>query len=346
MLLRAAISLTLLLTLALPALSDTTIVDEDFESYNNNTELLAAWPSQSGSDNGLELVDVNTVIAGADGADFLELQRTNPAGIPAWEAAYGPDKPRYPGIDGQAAQFCGSIVPGLCDPSGAGTVNLWNGNPLIDVFPTLTQNVELSVDIGDDALSANKRLTIGLRSSSTVENIIEMGLYNDPTGFVYRAQLFFTGGESNPNWVEFGDATKVDNPLDPALDTQVEVGAGFHTYKAVIGIDQIVFSLDLYADGVTNDPTNPVPGVGTPGVDASDTVFIETTFAGFDDLRIGIPSSLPSSGTSTQPGAAFAAFDNISLKLVDIPAITAIPEPASATLVLLAAFGLLASRRR
>ncbi len=345
MYLRAALALAVLLTLTLPSLADTTIVDEDFESYNNNTELLSAWPSQSGVDNGLELVDVNTVIPGTDGADFLEVQRTNPAGIPAWQAAYGPDQQKYPGIDGQAAQFCGTLDVATCSPTGAGTVNLWNGNPLIDVFPTATQNVELSFDLGDDALSANKRLTIGLRSLAPIENIIEMGLYNDPTGFVYRAQLFFTGGESNPDWVSFGDATKVDNPLDPALDTQEEVGAGFHTYKAVIGLDQIVFSLDLYADGVKNDPTNPVPGVGTPGVDASDTVFIETTFAGFEDLRIGIPSSLASSGGSN-PHAAFAAFDNISLKLVDIPLVTSVPEPATASLVLLAVFGLFASRRR
>ncbi len=346
MLIRLALSLAILLALTLPTLADTTLVDEDFESYNNNTELLAAWPSQSGGDNGLELVDVNTVDGGADGADFLEIQRTNPAGIADWQASYGPATQKYPGIDGQAAQFCGSIVPGVCDPTGAGTVNLWNGNPLIDVYPTDTQNVELSFDLGDDALSANKRLTIGMRSLAPVENIIEMGLYNDPSGFAYRAQLFFTGGESNPDWVEFGDATKVDNPLDPALDSQEEVGAGFHTYKAVIGIDQIVFSLDLYADGVKNDPANPVPGVGTPGVDASDTVLIETTFIGFEDLRIGIPSSLPSSGTSSQPGAAFAAFDNISLKLVDIPQITTVPEPTTALLVLLATAGLLVSRQR
>ncbi len=340
--LRLFLSLGLLLAFPLSSLADITIVDENFESYTNNTELLAAWPSQSGSDNGLQLVDVNTVIPGADGADFLELQRTNPAGIADWEIAYGPDKPRYPGIDGQAAQFCGTTDLATCNPTGAGTVNLWNGNPLGGITPSATQNIELSVDIGDDALSANKRLTIGLRGAG--ENILEMGLFNGPVGFVYRA-VIFDGSEGFVSWVGFDDVVNVDNPLATDLNSQQEVGAGFHTYKAVIGVDQIVFSLDLYADGVTNDPLNPVPGVGTPGVDASDTVLAVTTFGGFDDLRIGIPSSLPSSGGSN-PNAAFAAYDNVLLQMVDIPLITSVPEPASAMLALLATAGMLATRRR
>lgn len=272
--------------IAVPAAAQTTIVNEDFESYADNSALLAAWPSSSGSDNGLAITT---------SSEF------------------------YPGIQGQAAEFCGTLDAATCDPTGAGTVNLFGGNPLngSSVGPSPTENLVLSVDIGDDALSGNKRLTVGLRNSTNVQNIIEMGFYNDPTHFAYRAILFEdTGGGIGPNWQNFS--------LPEELDSPAEVGAHFHRFKAVISENEIEFSLDLYADGKTNDPLDPQIGVGADGVDAIDVVAAKSHPGGYDDLRIGLPSALPSSGGSN-PAAAFAAFDNILLQLapVDGPTVDA-----------------------
>ncbi|TWU30352.1 PEP-CTERM sorting domain-containing protein [Bythopirellula polymerisocia] len=284
-------------------IADTDIIVEDFESYTTSAQLLAAWPS--------------SVPARPDNATTLVM---------------GDTVPFYGGTNlTNFAQFCGSANDatgqGNCDLAGSsgvaggGTVNQMTFGT---ITPSATQNVVLSFDFGDDALSANKRLTVGLRgvSGGTTENIIEMGLYNDPApGFNYRAILFpsVAGDEPNPNWVNFGDTVNMDVPLNDLLNTQSEVGAGFHTFKAVISVNQIVFSLDLYGDGLTNDPLTPGPGNGTPGVDAMDTVAITTSALGYTNLRFGPPSALPSSG-GTVLEAAFAAYDNISLRLVDVVA--------------------------
>ena len=294
---RLALSALLCATLSTSTFADTTIIFDDFESYTTNSELLTAWPVNPSTrpDNGTILT-----------TDAL--------------GAYGGF------IQGQAAEFCGSVNDGdgqgTCGgPAGGGTVN---ERTFPSIAPSATQNIELSYDLGDDALSANMRMTVGLRgvSGADTENIIEMGLYNAGTlGYSYRAILFpALPSEPNPNWVEYGDAALMDMPLADELNSQTEVGAGFHTYKAVISVDKIVFSLDLYADGKTNDPLNPVRGEGTDGVDAMDTVpILAVSPFGFTNLRFGIPSQLPSSG-GFNPDAAFAAFDNISLKLVDVVA--------------------------
>ncbi len=300
---RLALTAVLCATMTTVTFADIDIVVDDFESYTSTSELLAAWPSSvpARPDN------ATTLVAGDTAAFYGGTNLTN------------------------FAQFCGSAntaggiancdLAGSSGVAGGGTVNEMTFS---SIAPSATQNIELSYDLGDDALSANKRLTIGLRgfSAGTTENIIEMGLYNDPVpGFNYRAILFpsVAGDEPNPNWVNFGDATLMDVPLADTLNTQSEAGAGFHTYKAVISVSQIVFTLDLYGDGKTNDPLNPVPGVGTDGVDAMDTVAVTTSALGYTNLRFGPPSALPSSGGEVID-AAFAAFDNISLRLVDIVA--------------------------
>ena len=60
--------------------------------------------------------------------------------------------------------------------------------------------------------------------------------------------------------------------------------------------------------------------MGTPGVDATATINLGPTSTGFNQIRFGIPSASGSSG-GIDINAAFAAFDNISLKLVDIPVV-------------------------
>ncbi len=275
------------------AFADTVIINEDFESYADSAALLAAWPSSDPArpDNATRLIPGDTA-------------------------------PFYGGTNlTNFAQFCGSAnTPGgvaNCDLAGSsgvaggGTVNQMT---FPSIAPSATQNIELSFDLGDDALSANMRMTVGLRgvSGTVTENIIEMGLYNGPVGYAYRAVLF---PGTSPNWVGYADAVNMDMPLATNLDAQSEVGAGFHKYKAVISVDKIVFTLDLFGDGVTN-ATN-TPGDGVPGVDAMDTVFVSTSALGYTHLRFGPPSALPSSG-GENINAAFAGFDNILLKLVDI----------------------------
>ena len=290
--------------------AQTVIVDEDFESYADTAALLAAWPAFNPS-NGFH-GDNGTLLTSDPGVTGFY-----PTGINASGTEY--DFTEF-FADG-AAEFCGGHQDGdICGvglPQGGGTVNRWMAPFSTPVVPSETENVVLTADIFDDAFSANKRLTVGLRNTANTQNLVELGLYNNPAGFVYRAQLFgVTGGNTNPNWVSFGDTAEIDSPLPADLNTQTEVGAGFHRFQAIIGVDQITFSLDLYADGMNNaDPENPVPGV-----DAFDTVSVITSANGFDDLRFGIPSHLPSSGGNPpgNPDAAFAAFDNIRLELVPV----------------------------
>ncbi|QEG37543.1 PEP-CTERM sorting domain-containing protein [Bythopirellula goksoeyrii] len=312
---RIALSAVLCATTTTVALADTDIIVDDFESYTTSADVLAAWPVQVAATEPPR-ADNGTVLVPGDTAPF------------------------YGGTNlTNFAQFCGSVgsAAGIANCDLAGSSGVYGGGPETGAFnsgtvnertfptiaPSATQNVELSYDLGDDALSANMRMTIGLRgvSGATTENIIEMGLYNDvaANGFVYRAVLFPGPAGSNPNWVSFADTTNIDVPLLDTLNSQSEVGAGFHTYKAVISVDQIVFSLDLYGDGLTN--TSNTPGVGTPGVDAMDTVAVTTSALGFTNLRFGLPSNLKSSG-GDNIDAAFAGFDNISLRLVDIVAPT------------------------
>lgn len=300
MTIRFAFSILIFLALTALGMASTDIVVDDFEGYASTDDLLEAWTPFNPT---MGFFEDNGTILTTDPDEF-----------------YGGH------LEGQAAEFCGGPQGGsVCGeglPQGGGSVNRWS-TPF-SISPSATQNIVLKGDIGDDALAANKRLAIGLRNSSTAQNIIELGFWNaGPIGYSYRAILFETEGEdTGPNWVGFDDEQNIQ-PLDPSLD----ITQGVHTFKAVISTDQIEFSLDIFGDGLTNDPLDPQPGVGTEGVDALNVANVTTTAGGFDDLRLGLPSHLPSSG-GMAPDGAFAAFDNISLRLVDIP------EPTTAALSL------------
>jgi len=295
-----------ILTLALAFLcthasAETIIVFDDFESYTSDAELLAAWPA-------------------------INPDGLNPDAVPNNATRLTTDPDGFYGgqIQGQAAEFCGQDGT-ICGGNGSlRTVNQW-ATPF-NIAPSATHNVVLSFDLGDDALSNNKRLTTGLRHTGPAENLIEMGLMNSPVpGFNFRTILF---GSSPPNpsgWLNFNEEGVVDQALPLGLHTPGAVGAGVHRFEAIIRTDSITFSLDLFSDGLTNDPSDPIgerAGNGTPGVDAMHTVFITPTATGFNDLRFGMPSAVPTSGAVGDANSAFAAFDNISLKLVPIEAPT------------------------
>ena len=261
-----------LLLIAVPSVSfgDVDVVIDDFESYASDAALQAQWVSTSGSTISTFLADENT---------------------PSLPYPIPPD----PGaIDGQAAIFDGAI--------GVGD---WSVNEWADSFslaPSATQNVELSVDIGDDADSTNAKLTMGLRYvGDATENILEMGFQNSEAGKLYAFRNVLFPGSTNWNYFS----------LDESLDNPAEVGPGFHTYKVVVSQTDLTFTLDLYGDGLDNAATI-AAGFDVPGVDAEDVVTASITSNGFNNIRFGLPSA---TGSST---SNFIGIDNVSLRLVDV----------------------------
>ncbi len=134
-----------------------------------------------------------------------------------------------------------------------------------EISPSETQSVVVEGDIFDTGATGNKRMSIGLRSSSPTGNLIEMGFWNsndgtpfagspDVIGFAYRIQLFgVVAPNVNPNWQFF----ELDSSLDRAndLDTIVnegDVGEAWHRYRATITPASITLQLDLYRDGLIN----------------------------------------------------------------------------------------------
>ena len=326
---------------------DEVIVDDDFESYTSAAELQAVW--------------VSTGAAG------------DPTGSTFLESSGDVDPDPYINYDGQVAIFDGSI--GV----GAGSVNQWSTAPF-QIFPDETHNVELTVDLGHDALTSNKKLTMGLRyiDGGVTENIIELGYWNQlpqgPNGeffnIAHRA-ILFPGGD---NWQKYG--------LPESLDQIHEIGDGaFHRFKVTVSLDQVIFSLDLYADGLDNaasagadyDGDGLVNGgdllvaqrqnldltafqqqygetpVATPGVDAIDVLDASVTANGFNTLQFGIPSGQSGAGGSSAD--PFLGVDNVLLRRVDISggasaAVASIPEPGSLLLGLLTIVGGTAACRR
>lgn len=186
--------------------------------------------------------------------------------------------------------------------SGANT----NSFSFAEIAPAASDVLTFSADIYDDTVSANKRVSAGIREAAGA-NIIEMGMYNSPSHYAYRVILF---GSGDPSWVAFDNL--VDDAGDPIQNTPVE---GWHTYTAEITESMITFSLDLNGDG---------------NINATADVPISPVDLGFDIVRLGGPSDLSST-------AGGAKFDNVS--------VTFIPEPTTAALLSLAA-ALMPLRRR
>lgn len=212
--------------------------------------------------------------------------------------------------DGTLDTVLGNGGNSLNHPATSGSFS--GGNTNSQSFTAIQQAadtvIRFSVDIYDDGTSANKRVSAGLRAAAA-SNLIELGMYNSPSHYVYRQVLFAAG---NPSWVAFSDI--VDDAGDPIANAPVE---GWHTFAAKITEDEITYTLDLNGDGFIN---------------ASSTVAATATASGWDIVRLGGPSDLSSAGGG-------ANFDNISLT------VTVIPAPAAATTGLLLA-GLGAMRRR
>lgn len=160
-----------------------------------------------------------------------------------------------------------------------GIVNSFTG---FSISPSASQYIKLSADIYDDGLSANKRITVGLRNGANP--LFEMGMYNAPAQYSTRFLNFSGGGGA---WVAIpAQGSFVNTPV-----------AGWHRWTAEIFNNQTIVSLDLLADGI---------------VDATYTATGPASANAFTDLRFGGPSGSTSAG-----GGAW--FDNIRLEVLQVP---------------------------
>lgn len=211
--------------------------------------------------------------------------------------------------DGTLDTTLGNPSQSLSHPGTGGSFTGGNTNSIsfAEVAPGPGEKLIFSADIYDDGTSSNKRTTAGLREAAGA-NIIELGMYNSPSHYAYRAILF---GAGDPSWVAFSGI--VDDSGAPIDNLPIE---GWHRFTAEVTATNIDYSLDLNSDG---------------NINATASVPIAPNDLGFDIVRLGGPSDLSS------PGGG-ASFDNISLQMV--------PEPASVSLIGLAAFGLARRRRR
>jgi len=203
--------------------------------------------------------------------------------------------------------------------AGTGTLDTGLGNPGNSLlFPGGAQNqqtiatlqasvanpIVYTVDIYDDGTSANKRATAGLRSAS-VANLIEMGMYNNPSHYAVRAVL------PGPSWVAFDNIVDdLGNPLNgDGLNIPV---VGWHTFQVTLDGANATFTLDLNGDG---------------NINATKVLAAAWNAAGIDTVRLG--TGLSSAGGSVN-------FDNVLLEQV--------PEPASLALMGLGGIAMLRRR--
>lgn len=343
---RYGFAFSLALLAAAPAIADTVIVNENFDSYADTNAFLAQWGATVGN--------------GSAAADPAELQ----AGILTDDPLSTFD---FPGLQGKAVDHIGAAVgSGRTQVNQyGGVINQGNGqNPLFTINPSATQSVFLSADIFESG-GGNERMTVGLRhvgvagTTVTTTNLLDIGFYNsnsaDPTvvgsanpaqnavagspGFYngrgYGARVINFGAVSapllhQPDWQYFrtgaevsGDNLGFAQELDRATDTDEfvsigDVGAGWHQYTATITPTEVTITIDLFRDGLRNTSrtVDPESGVrpGTPGYDAVMVYPIATNALGFNSLRIGGPSGLSSAGAGSM------AFDNIVLKMIDVAA--------------------------
>jgi hypothetical protein len=304
------------------ALAQTTIVNENFDSYADTAAMELVWTADLGQG---------------------DQPTTGPKGliVPGSAATAPYDNP--PGIQGKGVNILSAI-------------NEYNGpnkGQLTNLVPTATQAIRLTADIFDKG--EFHRASVGIRNDTVNRgsfglngtNFVEIGYYNtrdpntnpnlpaDPppaetlnvTGYGYRINTLFntdslagSGLQRQPNWQNFD--------LDPILDRPDEeegaapnnfanvadIGAGWHRFTVEIGTFYHKVTLDLFRDGMHN--TDNVEGVGYPGVDAEVVWMVAphndavepNPFDPYTSLRFGSPSGI---ANTTE-----AVVDNILLQLV------------------------------
>lgn len=261
------------------ATADTTLLSEDFESYADTAALNAVWAGAGGTlmDGTYESIIDDTFEPVAVGAN-----------------AFGESA-------GQAVDHIGGSILEYQLP-------LNGGSPLL---PTESQSIVLQGDIFDVGAFGNKRMSIGLRSTAPA-NLVEIGHWNaDPVEFAGRAILFAEPvlTDDQPNWQFYELPLSLDRDDDAdEITTLGDIGEAWHTHRATITPTTITYEIDLLRDGLD-------ARTGEAGFDAEFTVDVVATADGYNNLRIGSPSGVSTTGSGVYGGVLF---DNISLSLVDI----------------------------
>lgn len=310
--------------------SNHVIVNDDFESYEDDADFEASWVPMDGQ--GLATVSgpIGVLLPRPNG-DLI--QPPAPYDGSGDSGVFPPVEP----LVGKAVAF-----------SGGGSINEWDndGDVTTDPFqlrPDAANNVHYSADIFD-FVDGNRRFSAGLRHDSDTDptlfgpqqvNFIELGFWNDnvvdPTdgvteipdssvhglslpGYAYRIIQFSNPGGSliqNPDWqffelpIEYDD-TAVDHNNDgrfgngDGLVNAQDVGPGWHRFSAEVSESSVTVELDLFRDG---------------SIDASQTWEIEMAtneilgdVAYFNSLRLGGPSGVTAN--------EFTMVDNVKLELV------------------------------
>lgn len=266
------------------AMAQTVIVDEDFESYADNAALYAVWgPSNAAG----ELVDETFT-------EFITLDDIDPQDVGARAFPNG----------GQGVEHIGGSVLEYQLPLGDGSL-----------VPTETESIVLQGDIFDIGAIGNKRMSIGLRSS-TPNNLVELGHWNsDPRELAHRAILFESPPTAEqPNWQFYELPVELDRPDDADdVTTLADLGEAWHTHRVTITPTTLTYEIDLLRDGLD-------AATGEAGFDSSITYDVTSFATGYDSLRIGGPSGVSSAGNNFYGGVIF---DNILLQLVDVVAAVA-----------------------
>jgi hypothetical protein len=274
--------LTAMLLIASPGYADITFVDEDFESYADNAALFAVWGAAN--TDAATLVDENFT-------EFLSLDDLEPQEVGARAYPSG----------GQGVQHIGGTVLEYQLPLNGG----------VPLQPSESQSIVLQGDIFDVGAFGNKRMSIGLRST-TPANLVEIGHWNEsPVEYASRTILFGspTPVSAQPNWQFYELPLALDRPDDlDEVTTLADIGEAWHTHRATITPTTITYQIDLFRDGLD-------AATGLAGFDATMTFDVEPTASGFNNIRIGGPSNSSSTGNGFYGGVFF---DNILLKLEDV----------------------------
>jgi hypothetical protein len=290
--------LTFVSLIASAVFGDTTIVNENFDTYANSAALYQKWaPSVNPTSGVLWSEDMLTnPLANPDGGNGVDHLGGN---VMVWQTPF-------------------SIAPDATH----------NIVLQADLYERGLGNKRMSVGLRGDGANI---VEMGFYNTDSCDPTVcgpgqaggtsapQNAISSDPgyyvgTDYAYRLQLWPAVSPPllvNPDWQYPKLPAELDRPTDSDMLTNIgDIGAAWTRYTATIRQNTITIDIDLFRDGVRN--ISKTPGDGTPGVDGTVTWNMTPDSIGFSNLRIGSPS-----GVSSTTGVVF---DNVLLKLVDVVA--------------------------